>query len=696
MIKTPTIVFGTQYYRPPFPDKKYWRSDLNRIANTGMNTVKLWAVWSWMERTRNNFYFDDLDELIDLCAIVGLNVVLNLIPEGAPAWLERFYPDARYTSNDRYVAEFSGAANMPSAGWPGLCRDNELVAGLADRFLATVAHRYARVSNVSAFDVWNEPHIDPAFDYPKQLFCYCLYSVEKFLRWLQLKYDSLEDLNRSWHRAYSCWEDVKAPTRFGTYPDMIEWRFFWLENHAAWLQSRVDAVKSAAPDKPAMTHVPFSGYFGGSGKGGLGQTLTDEFLLARKAERFGLTSFPKWLMNNDFVQHLMNVELIAAAAGETEFWQSELQAGGGLWGAYGSAVANAEEIRLWNWGALAGGAKGIMYWQWRPEPSGLEAPGFGLTTVDGGESERTRVAKEIAQRVLADDKLAGARRILPVNAIYVSRSADLFTFAANRGEKLYADALFGVYQSFFEQGIPVCFMHADAIAQKIVERPRMLYVPASLSLSNREIENLVTWLSDGTTLVVEACTGLFDEGGLLRESPRLLEQVAGLDRPEIDSQDSIDLFWVESSQSKFTGRFYRQDFSAWADDVKILASFSDGRPAIFQREVGTGLIIWICSLCSVAARSDARAAGLPTTRWALQHGYRELQKLRIPDKVFCRLYEFRDHSLGLVAVNYSNEAVKLGAQLSSEEGNFKNGFDLGPRDGGIWQLGMIAGSNHEA
>jgi hypothetical protein len=215
-------------------------------------------------------------------------------------------------------------------------------------------------------------------------------------------------------------------------------------------------------------------------------------------------------------------------------------------------------------------------------------------------------------------------------------------------------------------------------------------------LSDREIENLVTWLSDGTTLVVEACTGLFDETGLLREAPRLLEQVAGLERPEIDSQDWIDLFWVESNQPKFTGRFYRQNFSAWADDVKILASFSDGRPAIFQREVGAGLIIWICSFCSVAARSEARVGGLPITRWALQHGYRELQKLRIPDKVFCRLHQFRDHSLGLVAVNYSDDAVKLDAQLSDKEGDFKNGFNLGPRDGGIWQLGMIAGSNHEA
>src|SRR4051812_20179273 len=118
MIKTSAVVFGTQYYRPPFPSRKHWRKDLSRIADAGMNTVKLWAVWSWVERKKDEFYFDDLDELIDLCADQSLGVVLNLIPEGAPPWLERLYLEARYTSNDRYVAEFSGAANMPTAGWP--------------------------------------------------------------------------------------------------------------------------------------------------------------------------------------------------------------------------------------------------------------------------------------------------------------------------------------------------------------------------------------------------------------------------------------------------------------------------------------------------------------------------------------------------------------------------------------------------
>jgi beta-galactosidase GanA len=102
------IVFGTQYYRPPFPDRGAWEADLNLIAATGFNTVKLWAVWSWIERTEGAFYFDDLDALMDLCGGKGLQTVINIIPEGAPYWLERLHADARYTSNEGAKLAFSG------------------------------------------------------------------------------------------------------------------------------------------------------------------------------------------------------------------------------------------------------------------------------------------------------------------------------------------------------------------------------------------------------------------------------------------------------------------------------------------------------------------------------------------------------------------------------------------------------------
>jgi beta-galactosidase GanA len=77
------LVFGAQYYRPPFPNRETWSSDLNLIAASGLNTVKLWVVWSWIERSNGVYYFDDLDELIELCGAKGLQTLINIVPEGA-------------------------------------------------------------------------------------------------------------------------------------------------------------------------------------------------------------------------------------------------------------------------------------------------------------------------------------------------------------------------------------------------------------------------------------------------------------------------------------------------------------------------------------------------------------------------------------------------------------------------------------
>jgi len=677
------MYFGTQYYRPPFPGSADWDKDLALISDTGFNLVKLWAVWSWIERRPGEYAFEDLDRLVEKCAALGLKVVFNLIPEGAPYWLERLHPDARYCSHDGKRLGFSGAANLPSGGWPGLCRDKTEVEALANRFLATVAARYAEVDAVIGFDVWNEPHIDPAFDHPDDLFCYCDHSREKFAKWLRGEYGTVEKLNRSWHRAYADWEDAGAPIRFGTYPDMIDWRRFWLENHADWLSSRVEAVKAAAPDKLAMTHVPFSGYLGQCGEGGLGQTLTDEFLLADRVEQFGLTSFPKWLMGNDFVQHLMNVELVAAASGGKPFWQSELQSGGGLWGIEGNPVALPEEIRLWNWNALAGGAKGVLYWQWRPEPSGLESPGFGLTALDGGPSERTVAAGEVARSILAESGFHGATAALPVNGIYVSRNADLFAFAAGRGEKLYAQALYGAYEATYSAGIPVRFVHGDRF-KEASEKLSVLYVPAAFSLSGEETIMLAEFAAGGGTLVLEACAGMYDERGTIRERS-LVHDLFGVEALEVSIEDRVAWEWADAAGRPVAaaGARYRQDMMGTASRIDVAGHFPDGGPALCRIAHGSGTVVWTGTLPSVAYRrfGDDGARRFIVAQLEAQ-AYSGIDVGGLGDRMLYRLFE-AEGARYLAVVNHGEfeGSIRLGA-----DGGRADTFVVPAKDGRLIRL----------
>jgi beta-galactosidase GanA len=417
--------------------------------------------------------------------------------------------------------------------------------------------------------------------------------------------------------------------------------------------------------------------------------LPDEFLLAEKVDRFGLTSFPKWLMQNDFVQHLMNVELVASAAGAKEFWQSELQSGGGLWGAFGNPVATPDEIRLWNWNSLAGGAKGVLYWQWKPEPSGLEAPGFGLTHLDGRPSERTSAAGDVARRFVDEEQLPDAIPVQAVNGIYVSRTTALFTFAAGRSDSLYATSLYGAYREFFQKGIPVRFVHGDRLCDAYDNGLRMLYVPVALALSYDEQAGLINFIKRGGTLVIEAGTGLFDQTGTIQPESRLLEEIGGLKGQILESHDRIEVEWTTTSDypSKFLGRYYKQFFNSVGSDVQVLAHFKTGEPAVCSKAVGEGRFVWIRTLCAAANTEDAGDARL-ITEWAFRNGYAEIRSLKVPHNSLVRLHRTQSGDLGIIAINYHSEPAEIHIALSAVSVEKTHMIAVGARDGRLFWLGQ--------
>ena len=61
----PSLIFGSQYYRPPTPSAADWDTDMGRIRDLGMNTIKIWAIWGWMEPEPGHLVFDDTDRILE-------------------------------------------------------------------------------------------------------------------------------------------------------------------------------------------------------------------------------------------------------------------------------------------------------------------------------------------------------------------------------------------------------------------------------------------------------------------------------------------------------------------------------------------------------------------------------------------------------------------------------------------------------
>ena len=46
------MILAAQYYRPPFPERRYWKEDLDGMKAAGLNAVQLWVLWAGSSRSR--------------------------------------------------------------------------------------------------------------------------------------------------------------------------------------------------------------------------------------------------------------------------------------------------------------------------------------------------------------------------------------------------------------------------------------------------------------------------------------------------------------------------------------------------------------------------------------------------------------------------------------------------------------------
>ena len=587
-------VLGAQYYRPPNPPREDWRRDLQRMKEAGLNTVKLWACWSWINQFEDEYDLADLQELIDYAGEIGLDVVVNTIIENAPYWLEEQAPFARYRDHEGRDIHLTAAMNTPGGGWPGLCFDNESVRESAGRFVETLVVRFDSHPALAMWDIWNEPHLEPASYYPERIYCYCDASVRRFIDWLREKYVDIGRLNDAWSRRYSSWSQVEPPRAFEAVPDMIDWREFWIANLRSWLNWRVETVRAAGATVPVMTHVALSGF-----TGQLATHSLDEFTLTDNVDAFGTSSFPTWLMADDHAEHLFNLDTARDAARGRPFWQAELQGGRGRRDGLASTGQPAPEVvALWMWNSLAAGATGIMLWQWRPELLGPESPGYGLCAPDGSLTDRVEAVSRFA-RVASLSELHDRVTEVPAIGLLVSRSTALHAYATDRTMALYRDAVMGAYRLLTDRDVAVTVLHEDDVARDgVPPQIRAIYWPMPAVASTALVDGLARFVGSGGTLVAEAGPGEYTETGHRRAIVPAgeLARVFGRSQFETTTPSAAERIDLAGRQVSVAWQIE----SSRLDAAEVIGTFRDGSAAVTTNAYGRGAGALISSYPSLA------------------------------------------------------------------------------------------------
>jgi beta-galactosidase GanA len=596
------IEVGAQYFRPPNPPRADWARDLRRMREAGFTTVKLWAVWGWMHHPNGAIDFDELDELLDLAAENELRVVVNTILESAPYWLQHRTPEARYLDHEGRPVHLTAGMTEPGGGWPGLCLHHPSAKAEAGRFLEAVAHRYADHAALMVWDAWNEPRMEPASYYPERLYCYCDASLAAFAEWLRDRYWTLDALNAAWERRYTQWDEVAPPRRFEAIPDMLDWREFWFQTLARWLEWRVQRIRAGDPHRPVMTHVAVSGHVGQ-----LATHTNDEFTLTSPVDMFGTSSFPTWLMDDDLCQHALQLDTARDAAPGKVVWQSELQGGRGRrLGRDSTPHPTPDSIRLWMWNALAAGAKAILFWQWRPELLGPESPGYGLCQPDGTPTERVAAAADMARLLQRHPTLTAAQPEPPAVGLLLSRRTALLCYATDRDMGLYASAISGSYRALFDADIPVTLVHEDAIrAHGVPEHLSALYWPLPMVADEPLTTALTRFVASGGRLVAECSPGQHSPTG--RHATQLpgagLDDLFGVRSIDTDMRDRIEIILPDDRRIEGAWQIEHLELTT----ASAVASFAEGGPAVTTNTHGKGQAVLAATYPSLAANADTGA-----------------------------------------------------------------------------------------
>jgi beta-galactosidase len=533
------INLGVQYYRPPFPDARYWEEDLARIADSGLNALQLWVVWSWVEPSPGEYLFEDYDRLIEMARDKGLGVVLSTIAAIHPYWIHREVPGSEMVDNMGHTVISSNRGEIHFGLTPGGCFDHPGVWARMRSFLEQVVTRYRSAPNLRGWDAWNELRWNVQAD---GLVCYCPHTLKAFRGWLKARYGDLEGLNQAWKRRYRAWDEVlpgKMPNR--PYTEMMAFEHFITARATGHGKARYDLIKSLDPDHLVTVHGAQPTVMHGDAY----PTATalhrgNDWFYADHMDGIGCSSFPVWQGADDAALTARISYLTSAARGK-HIWLSELQGGRASNGFQVHAPVRPGPQQRWLWTGIAGGADTVLFWCWRDEVFGRESAGFGLSGNDGFAEPRLAAMRKTGAILrrhadLFDGYHPDPRRV----GLYFSPQSYYLHWAQDGSGRTAQHAVEGYARALVRSNVPYTVVEEEHLG--LLDGLDVLFMPRALVIDPPQAEALSAFVRRGGLLVAESECGAFGSNGLYRyPEDRFLARLTGireigrrtLDRPSI-------------------------------------------------------------------------------------------------------------------------------------------------------------------
>ncbi|MFJ2743803.1 beta-galactosidase [Streptomyces sp. NPDC087440] len=577
------IQYGGDYNPEQWPEET-WAEDVKLMQEAGVTMVTV-GVFSWakIQPLYGIWEFGWLDRLMDLFAAHGIAVDLATATASPPAWLVRAHADILPVTADGVRLEFGSRQHY--------CPSSDAYRKAAGKLVRKLAKRYGKHPALALWHIHNEygDHVTE---------CFCPASARAFRDWLEQRYSTIEALNHAWGTAfwsqhYASFAHVEPP-RTAPGPvnptQLLDWRRFCSYALLRLHRTEREILREHSPDVPATTN--FMSMF----------RALDYWEWAEHEEIVSDDAYPDPADPTSHVGAALNYDLMRSLKGGKPWLLLEQAPSAVSWRPVNVPKPPGLQ-RLWSLQALARGADGIMYFQWRQSRAGAEKFHSALLphrgTASRGWQETVRFGAELGR--LAE--VAGARItaraaiVLDWNSWWALEGTD------HPSERMrWRELLRPWYEALHARGVSVDFVppHADLAPYRLVLAPNLYLLRAE------HARRIAAYVHRGGHLVCGPFSGVVDEHDHLHTggAPGPLRQVLGV---------VVDEFWpIPDGESVRVGEAASATvWSEWlvAEGAEVLLSYADGtlagRPAVTRNAWGRGSARYLsCHLADVGPVLD--------------------------------------------------------------------------------------------
>ncbi|HEU4324240.1 MAG TPA: beta-galactosidase [Roseiflexaceae bacterium] len=492
-LRIPQIIYGGDYNPEQWPEE-VWEEDARLMREAGVNLVSLGVfAWARLEPRPGRYDFGWLDRAIDLLHAHDVAVNLATATAAPPPWLARQNPEILPVTADG-IRLWHGSRRH-------YCPTQPIYREHARRLVTALAQRYGTHPALRLWHIDNEYACHVAE-------CFCDSCAAAFRKWLRGRYGTLDALNNAWGTAfwgqiYSEWEEIIPPRRapYMIHPGhQLDWRRFCSD---AWLDCFEDQraiLRQITPDIPLTTNLM-----------GLFKPL-DYWRWAERQDIIANDSYPDPSSPDSAIEGAIAGDLMRSLGGGRPWLLMEQATAHVNWRPQ-NATKRPGQMRLGSYQALARGADGVMFFQWRASKAGGEQFHAAMLPHAGTDSRVWREVVELGGELTGLTALRGSRVAAEVAIALDWPSWWALEIEGKPSVDLrLAQQLRAWYAPLFARNTTVDLVRPEAD----LSRYRLVLAPNLFLITDTAAANLLRYVEEGGTLAVGCFSGIVDERGQVR------------------------------------------------------------------------------------------------------------------------------------------------------------------------------------